>query len=46
VDRGRIARPTGALFNKYARAVYSLGFRLTADRSAGREVVSLTFLDG
>jgi RNA polymerase sigma factor (sigma-70 family) len=35
----------GVLFDEYARAVYNLGFRLTADWSAAEEVVSLTFLE-
>jgi len=35
----------GLLFDEYARAVYNLGFRLTADWSAAEEVVSLTFLE-
>lgn len=37
--------PFGVLFNQYARAVYNLGFRLTANWSAAEEVVSLTFLE-
>lgn len=35
----------GMLFDEYARAVYNLGFRLTANWSAAEEVVSLTFLE-
>ena len=35
----------GVLFDEHARAVYNLGFRLTADWSAAEEVVSLTFLE-
>ena len=35
----------GLLFDEYARAVYNLGFRLTANWSAAEEVVSLTFLE-
>ena len=35
----------GVLFNEHARAVYNLGFRLTANSSAAEEVVSLTFLE-
>jgi RNA polymerase sigma factor (sigma-70 family) len=35
----------GVLFDEFARAVYNLGFRLTADWSAAEEVVSLTFLE-
>ena len=35
----------GVLFNEHARAVYNLGFRLTANWSAAEEVVSLTFLE-
>ena len=35
----------GMLFDEYARAVYNLGFRLTASCSAAEEVVSLTFLE-
>jgi RNA polymerase sigma factor (sigma-70 family) len=33
------------LFDECARAVYNLGFRLTADWSTAEEVVSLTFLE-
>jgi RNA polymerase sigma factor (sigma-70 family) len=35
----------GMLFDEYARAVYNLGFRLTANWSAAEDVVSLTFLE-
>ncbi len=35
----------GMLCDEYARAVYNLGFRLTANWSAAEEVVSLTFLE-
>jgi len=35
----------GMLIDKYARAVYNLGFRLTANWSAAEEVASLTFLE-
>lgn len=35
----------GVLFDEHARAVYNLGFRLTASWSAAEEVVSLTFLE-
>ena len=35
----------GLLWDEYARAVYNLGFRLTANWSAAEEVVSLTFLE-
>ena len=35
----------GLIFDEYARAVYNLGFRLTANWSAAEEVVSLTFLE-
>jgi RNA polymerase sigma factor (sigma-70 family) len=35
----------GLVFDEYARAVYNLGFRLTADWSAAEDVVSLTFLE-
>jgi RNA polymerase sigma-70 factor (ECF subfamily) len=35
----------GVLFDEYARAVYNLGFRLTADWSAAEDVVSLAFLE-
>jgi RNA polymerase sigma factor (sigma-70 family) len=35
----------GFLFDEHARAVYNLGFRLTANWSAAEEVVSLTFLE-
>jgi RNA polymerase sigma-70 factor, ECF subfamily len=35
----------GLVFDEYARAVYNLGFRLTANWSAAEEVVSLTFLE-
>jgi len=35
----------GLLFDEYARAVYNLGFRLTADWSAAEDVVSLAFLE-
>ncbi len=35
----------GVLFDQYARAVYNLGFRLTANWSAAEDVVSLTFLE-
>jgi RNA polymerase sigma factor (sigma-70 family) len=35
----------GLIFDKYARAVYNLGFRLTANWSTAEEVVSLTFLE-
>ncbi|HTZ30032.1 MAG TPA: RNA polymerase sigma factor [Streptosporangiaceae bacterium] len=35
----------GLLFDEYARAVYNLGFRLTANWSAAEDVVSLTFLE-
>jgi RNA polymerase sigma factor (sigma-70 family) len=35
----------GMLFDEYARAVYKLGFRLTANWSAAEDVVSLTFLE-
>ena len=33
------------LFDEYARAIYNVGFRLTANWSAAEEVVSLTFLE-
>ena len=33
------------LFDEYARAVYNLGLRLTANWSAAEDVVSLTFLE-
>jgi hypothetical protein len=42
--RAQFPRPTGVLFDEYARAVCNLGFRLTADWSA-TEAVSLTFLE-
>lgn len=35
----------GLIFDEYARAVYNLGFRLTANWSAAEDVVSLTFLE-
>jgi RNA polymerase sigma-70 factor (ECF subfamily) len=35
----------GVLFDEHARAIYNLGFRLTANWSAAEEVVSLTFLE-
>jgi RNA polymerase sigma factor (sigma-70 family) len=35
----------GLIFDEYARAVYSLGLRLTANWSAAEDVVSLTFLE-
>jgi RNA polymerase sigma-70 factor (ECF subfamily) len=35
----------GLIFDEYARAVYNVGFRLTANWSAAEEVVSLTFLE-
>lgn len=35
----------GLIFDEYARAVYNLGFRLTANWSTAEEVVSLTFLE-
>ena len=35
----------GLVFDEYARAVYNLGFRLTANWSAAEDVVSLTFLE-
>jgi len=35
----------GQLFDEHARAVYNLGFRLTANWSAAEEVVSVTFLE-
>ena len=35
----------GLLWDEYARAVYNLGFRLTANWSAAEDVVSLTFLE-
>ncbi|GGZ15420.1 RNA polymerase sigma factor [Streptomyces poonensis] len=35
----------GELFDAYARSVYNHAFRLTGDRSAAEDVVSLTFLD-
>ena len=35
----------GVLFDEYAHAVYNLGFRLSANRSAAEEVVSVTFLE-
>ena len=35
----------GLLFDEHARAVYNLGFRLTANWSAAEDVVSLTFLE-
>lgn len=35
----------GVLFDQNARAVYNLGFRLTANWSAAEDVVSLTFLE-
>ena len=35
----------GLIFDEHARAVYSLGFRLTANWSAAEDVVSLTFLE-
>ena len=35
----------GLVFDEHARAVYNLGFRLTANWSAAEEVVSLTFLE-
>jgi RNA polymerase sigma factor (sigma-70 family) len=35
----------GLIFDEYARAVYGLGFRLTANWSAAEDVVSLTFLE-
>ena len=35
----------GLIFDEHARAVYNLGFRLTANWSAAEDVVSLTFLE-
>ncbi len=35
----------GLLWDEYARAVYNLGFRLTANWSGAEQVVSLTFLE-
>jgi RNA polymerase sigma factor (sigma-70 family) len=35
----------GLIFDEYARAVYNLGLRLTANWSAAEDVVSLTFLE-
>ncbi len=35
----------GLIFDEHARAVYRLGFRLTANWSAAEDVVSLTFLE-
>jgi RNA polymerase sigma-70 factor (ECF subfamily) len=35
----------GLIFDEYGRAVYNLGFRLTANWSTAEEIVSLTFLE-